>query len=72
MLEIASKYLSADEIDERMDDVFSIDSLDLIEIIVDIEREFQITFANEEVRSVETFDGLIAMIHRKREGLLVA
>lgn len=72
VLEIASKYLSADEISARMDDVLSIDSLDLIEIVVDIERAFQITFANEEVQSVESFDELIAMINRKLEGLLVS
>ena len=66
VLGIVAKYVAPDEIQEKMDDVFSIDSLDLVDIVIEIEKAFGIKFANEEVQSLETFDELMSMIQRKR------
>ena len=66
VLSIASKYLEPDEIEAKQDDVFSIDSLDVVDIIIELEKEFAIKFANEEVQSIETFEQLMEMIRDKR------
>jgi len=43
----------------------NIDSLDFMEILMDVEDEYGITFSNDELLSIKTLDDLFAILRSK-------
>ena len=56
--------LSADEItdDSSFFKELGADSLDFVEIVMDVEKEFKITIPDDEVEKLETFADLVAKV----------
>lgn len=48
-------------------DELGLDSVDLVEIIMDIEETFEISIADEEIQQVKTVNDLVALIKSKQE-----
>lgn len=46
-------------------DELGLDSVDLVEVVMDIEEEFDIAIADEEIQQVRTVDDLVGMIAGK-------
>lgn len=51
--------------DTSLEDDLGGDSLDLFEIIVDVETEFDIDFTDAEMESIQTVGELVAMVDAK-------
>ncbi len=48
-------------------DELGLDSVDLVEIIMDIEESFDISIKDEEIQQVKTVNDLVALIKSKQE-----
>ncbi|MFA5480826.1 MAG: acyl carrier protein [Bacilli bacterium] len=44
---------------------YGLDSLDMVELILELEDEYKIKFTDEEMISIQTIGELIAAIHKK-------
>jgi acyl carrier protein len=40
------------------------DSLDLMEIVIDVEKEFDLAFEDDELKGIETLGALVALVER--------
>jgi acyl carrier protein len=61
--------LERDEItpDSRFVEDFSMDSLDMVEMLIDLEKQTGIKIPNEEVKDIHTVGALIAYLEGKKE-----
>lgn len=66
VLEKFKKKLNIDVVDEAktLKD-YGLDSLDMVELILELEDEYKIKFTDEEMTSFQTIGQLISAIHRK-------
>jgi len=68
VLPIAAKYLSKNvsEIDvtANMEECYEADSLDIMEITMDVEHTFSITFSDDTVRGFRTVQDIIDEVQR--------
>ena len=66
VLEKFKKKLNIDEVDEAktLKD-YGLDSLDMVELILELEDEHNIKFSDEEMTSLQTIGDLISAIHKK-------
>ncbi|MDD3207628.1 MAG: phosphopantetheine-binding protein [Bacilli bacterium] len=66
VLEKFKKKLNIDEVDEAktLKD-YGLDSLDMVELILELEDEYNIKFSDEEMTSLQTIGDLISAIHKK-------
>ena len=69
------KELIADNMDVEISDIqpesnfiedFGIDSLEMIELIVELEKEFDIMITNEEMADIKTYGDLLAFLQSKQ------
>jgi acyl carrier protein len=60
--------LEADEIkmDSKFVDDFEMDSLDMVEMLIDLEKETGIKIPNEDVKDIATVGELIAYLEEKK------
>tara|TARA_R100000935_G_scaffold8302_7_gene17383 strand:- start:10625 stop:10870 length:246 start_codon:yes stop_codon:yes gene_type:complete len=71
ILPIVQTYLpedvSGDEINRESDltGELNINSAHLVDIVLDVEDEFNIEFANEDMENLRTLNDAIAIIHKK-------
>lgn len=66
VLEKFKKRLNIDEVDESktLKD-YGLDSLDMVELILELEDEYKIKFSDEEMTSIQTIGQLVSAIHKK-------
>jgi acyl carrier protein len=66
VLEKFKKKLNIDVVDEAktLKD-YGLDSLDMVELILELEDEYNIKFSDEEMTSLQTIGDLIHAIHKK-------
>jgi len=66
VLEKFKKKLNIDVVDEAktLKD-YGLDSLDMVELILELEDEYNIKFSDEEMTSLQTISDLIHAIHKK-------
>lgn len=69
VLEIISQFVEPDGMIVNEDEIYilDIDSLIVMDIIVEIEREFNIKITDEEILSMETFNKMMEIIYGKLE-----
>lgn len=69
VIEIIREFVKHDGLIEIEADmhILDIDSLIVIDIILEIEREFNIRITDPEILSMETFDQMMAVIYGKLE-----
>lgn len=60
------KRIDCIELDTRLDSL-NFDSLDIVEISLELEDEFHIDFTSEEITSLVTIGDLVKIIERKRK-----
>ena len=60
--------LSRDEItmDSKFVDDFEMDSLDMVEMLIDLEKETEIKIPNEDVKDIATVGELLAYLETKK------
>ncbi|MBT3318587.1 MAG: acyl carrier protein [Clostridia bacterium] len=60
--------LSRDEItmDSKFVDDFEMDSLDMVEMLIDLEKETEIKIPNEDVKDIATVGELLAYLEAKK------
>ncbi len=66
VLENFKKRLNIEQVDESktLKD-YGLDSLDMVELILELEDEYKIKFSDEEMTSIQTIGQLVAAIHKK-------
>ncbi|MFA5421828.1 MAG: acyl carrier protein [Bacilli bacterium] len=66
VLENFKKRLNIEVVDEAktLKD-YGLDSLDMVELILELEDEYKIKFTDEEMTSLQTIGDLISAIHKK-------
>lgn len=65
--EIMSKRVNLDGADENTPlSSLDIDSLDLVEAVMDIEEEFDIQFTNEEIQSFKVLKDVVDLVESKK------
>ncbi|MBU0991093.1 MAG: acyl carrier protein [Proteobacteria bacterium] len=71
VVEIISEFVEQDGliVNEEEMHILDIDSLIAMDIILEIEREFNIRITDPEILSMETFDQMMAVIYGKLEGV---
>lgn len=51
--------------ESKLSDILKVDSLDLIEWVINIEKRFGIRLLNEEVEGLKTFADAVALVEKK-------
>lgn len=66
VLEKFKKKLNIEAVDESktLKD-YGLDSLDMVELILELEDEYKIKFTDEEMTSLQTIGDLISAVHKK-------
>ncbi|HOC80823.1 MAG TPA: acyl carrier protein [Bacilli bacterium] len=66
VLEKFKKKLNIEVVDEgkTLKD-YGLDSLDMVELILELEDEYKIKFTDEEMTSLQTIGDLISAVHKK-------
>jgi len=66
VLEKFKKKLNIEVVDEgkTLKD-YDLDSLDMVELILELEDEYKIKFTDEEMTSLQTIGDLISAVHKK-------
>ncbi len=76
VLEITKNYNYGDQstidpdtldYDEKLVNVLGVDSVDIVDIVVDVEDHFNIEFIDEEIKRIETFNDLVSEITKKTD-----
>jgi acyl carrier protein len=67
LLEIISKYLKRDKNDINIDTKLTLDSLDSVELSLEIEDTFDIEFSDKELAEVKTIRDYIKIIKEKEK-----
>ncbi|GAA0120923.1 MAG: acyl carrier protein [Clostridium argentinense] len=66
---IIVEQLSLDEekvtLDATLNDDLGVDSLELFEVIISLEEEFNIEIPNEEIEDIKDVNGIVAYIEKK-------
>lgn len=62
-------YLSADDVkeDSRFVDDLGADSLDVVQMLIAMEKEFGITFDDDEIADIKTVKDAIDLIEKKKK-----
>ena len=68
------KELIAENMDVNVGDItresnfvedFGVDSLEMVELVVELEQQFNVLITNEELATVKTFGDLLAFVEKK-------
>jgi acyl carrier protein len=73
VLRVVAKFVSLPEIELSMDDNLAgklgLDSLDMIELMMDVEDEFGVTFIEREIQSANTIRDIADLVTKAREAV---